>query len=47
VGEAIRKRDLLRAWVGRGGGIDGQFAVLCGALGIGGARHPRAVSKAR
>ena len=36
VGEAIRKRDVVRAWIGRGGGVDAAVAVLCETLGIGG-----------
>jgi ATP-dependent helicase/nuclease subunit A len=35
VGEAIRKRDLLRAWIDHGGSVDSAIAGLCGALGIG------------
>ena len=34
VAEAIRKRDIVRAWIDHGGGIDGAVAVLCGTLGI-------------
>ena len=34
VGEAIRKRDRLRAWVDGSGGVDGAIAVLCASLGI-------------
>ncbi len=35
VAEAIGKRDIVRAWIDHGGGIDGAVAVLCGTLGIG------------
>ena len=35
VGEAIRKRDAVRTWIDHGGGIEGAFAGLCGALGVG------------
>src|SRR6516225_4662951 len=35
VGEAIRKRDAVRAWIDHGGGIDAAIASLCGALGVG------------
>jgi ATP-dependent helicase/nuclease subunit A len=34
VGEAIRKRDLVRAWIGDGGDVDTAIASLCGKLGI-------------
>jgi len=36
VGEAIRKRDIVRAWIDHGGGVEAAVAVLCGTLGIGG-----------
>src|SRR5215470_13277545 len=35
VGEAIRKRDAVRAWIDHGGSIDGAIASLCGVLGVG------------
>src|SRR5262245_15908370 len=34
VGEAIRKRDVVRAWIDHGGGIAAAIAALCGALGV-------------
>jgi ATP-dependent helicase/nuclease subunit A len=34
VGEAIRKRAAVRAWIDDGGGIDAAIARLCGALGV-------------
>jgi ATP-dependent helicase/nuclease subunit A len=34
IGEAMRKRDIVQAWIEHGGSIDGAIAVLCGALGI-------------
>ena len=34
VGEAIRKRDVVRAWIDRGGSVDAAVAMLCGTLGI-------------
>src|SRR5262244_706783 len=34
VGEAIRKRDAVRAWIDHGGGIAAAIAALCGALGV-------------
>src|SRR5215470_7277102 len=34
VGEAIRKRDAVRAWIDHGGGIAAAIASLCGALGV-------------
>src|SRR5229473_2137850 len=34
VGEAIRKRDAVRAWIDHGGSIEGAIASLCGALGV-------------
>jgi ATP-dependent helicase/nuclease subunit A len=34
VGEAIRKRDVIRAWIDHGGSVDTAVAVLCGTLGI-------------
>jgi ATP-dependent helicase/nuclease subunit A len=36
VGEAIRKRDELRAWIDHGGSVDAAVAGLCGSLGIAG-----------
>src|SRR6516165_2551990 len=35
VGEAIRKRDAVRAWIDHGGGIEAAIAALCGVLGVG------------
>jgi ATP-dependent helicase/nuclease subunit A len=35
VGEAIRKRDAVRAWIDHGGSIEAAIAALCGALGVG------------
>jgi ATP-dependent helicase/nuclease subunit A len=34
VGEAIRKRDAVRAWIDHGGSIEAAIASLCGALGV-------------
>jgi ATP-dependent helicase/nuclease subunit A len=34
VGEAIRKRDMVRAWIGHSGGIESAIGALCGTLGI-------------
>src|SRR5262249_3808211 len=34
VGEAIRKRDAVRAWIDHGGSIAAAIATLCGALGV-------------
>jgi ATP-dependent helicase/nuclease subunit A len=34
LGEAIRKRDAVRAWIDHGGSIERAIARLCGALGI-------------
>src|SRR5256884_6516910 len=34
VGEAIRKRDAVRAWIDHGGSIAAATASLCGALGV-------------
>jgi ATP-dependent helicase/nuclease subunit A len=34
VGEAIRKRDAVRAWIDHGGSIDAAIASLCGTLGV-------------
>src|SRR5499426_49904 len=34
VGEAIRKRDAVRAWIDHGGGIEAAIGSLCGALGV-------------
>src|SRR5215510_11977699 len=34
VGEAIRKRDAVRAWIDHGGSIEAAIAALCGALGV-------------
>ena len=36
IGEAIRKRDAVRAWVDHGGSIEAAIAALCGTLGVGG-----------
>ncbi len=36
VGEAIRKRDLLRAWIDHGGSMESALARLCTTLGIAG-----------
>jgi ATP-dependent helicase/nuclease subunit A len=36
VGEAIRKRNAVRAWIEHGGGVAGAIAGLCGALGVAG-----------
>jgi ATP-dependent helicase/nuclease subunit A len=36
VGEALRKRDAVRAWIDHGGSITTAIAGLCGALGISG-----------
>ena len=36
VGEAIRKRDVVRGWIQHGGNVDAAVAVLCGTLGISG-----------
>ena len=36
VGEAIRKRDVVRAWIDHGGSVDAAVAVLCETLGISG-----------
>src|SRR5262249_14229672 len=33
-GEAIRKRDAVRAWIDHGGSIEAAIAALCGALGV-------------
>src|SRR5262245_13869020 len=35
VGEAIRKRDAVQAWIDHGGSVAGALAGLCGALGVG------------
>src|SRR5207237_6024387 len=35
IGEAIRKRDAVRAWVDHGGSIEAAIAALCGTLGVG------------
>src|SRR5437764_2196835 len=35
LGEAIRKRDLLRAWIDHDGNIEAAIGRLCAALGIG------------
>ena len=37
VGEAIRKRDIVRGWVAHGGSVDAAIAGLCGALKVGAA----------
>ena len=34
VGEAIRKRDAVRAWIDHGGSIEAAITSLCGALGV-------------
>jgi ATP-dependent helicase/nuclease subunit A len=34
VGEAIRKRDVVRAWIDHGGGVAAAIALLCETLGI-------------
>ena len=34
VGEAIRKRDVVRAWIDHGGSVDAAIALLCETLGI-------------
>src|SRR6266550_8738388 len=34
VGEAIRKRDAVRAWINHGGSIDAATDALCGILGV-------------
>jgi len=34
LGEAIRKRDPLRAWIDHAGSIEGAITSLCGALGV-------------
>jgi ATP-dependent helicase/nuclease subunit A len=34
VGEAIRKRDAVRAWIDHGGNIEAAIASLCGVLGV-------------
>jgi ATP-dependent helicase/nuclease subunit A len=34
VGEAIRKRDAVRAWINHGGSIDAAIVSLCGTLGV-------------
>ena len=34
IGEAIRKRDVVRAWIDHGGSVDTAVAGLCGSLGI-------------
>ena len=34
VAEAIRKRDLVRAWIGHGGSVEQAIVALCDALGI-------------
>jgi ATP-dependent helicase/nuclease subunit A len=36
VGEAIRKRDVVRAWIDHGGSVDAAIALLCETLGISG-----------
>src|SRR5207302_2121285 len=36
IGEAIRKRDAVRAWIDHGGSIEAAIAALCGTLGVGG-----------
>src|SRR5262249_51051714 len=34
VAEAIRERDMVRAWIGHGGSIEAAIAGLCGDLGV-------------
>ena len=34
VGEAIRKRDAVRAWIDHGGSIEAAIDALCGTLGV-------------
>src|SRR5947207_2732141 len=34
ISEAIRKRDVVQAWIEHGGSIEGAIAALCGVLGI-------------
>ena len=34
VGEAIRKRDVVRAWIDHGGSVDAAVSLLCETLGI-------------
>ena len=34
VGEAIRKRDAVRAWIDHGGSIEAAIEALCGTLGV-------------
>src|SRR5229473_901637 len=34
VAEAIRKRDIVRAWIGHGGSVESAMVSLCGTLGI-------------
>ena len=34
VAEAIRKRDLVRGWIGHAGSVEQAIVLLCGALGI-------------
>ena len=34
IGEAIRKREAVRAWIDHGGGVEGVIAGLCGALDV-------------
>jgi ATP-dependent helicase/nuclease subunit A len=43
VGEAIRKRDVVRAWIDHGGSVDSAVAVLCETLGISGDDTPERV----
>jgi ATP-dependent helicase/nuclease subunit A len=34
IGEAIRKRDAVRAWIDHGGSIEAAITALCGTLGV-------------
>ncbi len=45
VGEAIRKRDIVRAWIDHGGSVDAAVADLCGTLGITGDDTIEAIEK--
>ena len=45
VGEAIRKRDIVRAWIDHGGSVDAAVADLCGTLGIAGDDTIEAIEK--
>jgi len=46
-GERSASATCMRAWVGRGGGIDGSIAVLCGRARHRGATDTSSRSKAR